>query len=91
MNTGAKRIVFGEIYPHPQSEALWCGAGNSQRFSINGAAEWIHLPWNSLPSIANIQLVRLELGQSSSTRVPDAFVTVTRSLKVEESPGSKIP
>lgn len=38
LNTGCKRIVFKEIYPHPEAGGLWQQAGR----------EWIHMPRSSL-------------------------------------------
>jgi dCMP deaminase len=66
MNTGCRRIVFAEVYPHSQCEALWTGLDRStdpptivgSGVGLNGKREWIHRPWNSLPSIASTALVR---------------------------------
>lgn len=44
-NTSAQRIVFSELYPHPESEAIWCGYGqhNGRQLELTGR-KWIHLP-----------------------------------------------
>jgi dCMP deaminase len=85
MNTGCRRIVFAEVYPHAECEALWTNTIST----ISGKREWIHRPWNSLPSIANTVPGRSELGPSSSTeRLLD---TVTLPLRAVLSPGSKTP
>lgn len=34
MNTSCKRLVFREVYPHPEAEAQW----------VRGIREWIHVP-----------------------------------------------
>lgn len=39
LNTGCRRIVFGEVYPHPEAEALWRGLSTTR--------EWLRL---ALPS-----------------------------------------
>jgi dCMP deaminase len=44
MNTGAKRIVFLEEYPHPESKTLWL----QQCTKDFCAREWIHIPAETL-------------------------------------------
>lgn len=40
LNTGARRIVFAEEYPHPQAQALWYANGKNR--------EWLRLPENQV-------------------------------------------
>ena len=96
MNTGAKRIVFAELYPHPESQFLWTGQhpakvdGQPQIFTINTTGRtWTHLPWDQLRCIANTRLAPSAPGPSS---LKDRFLsTDTLLLREVQSPGSPTP
>lgn len=76
MNTGARRIVFAEVYPHAECERLWAGEthvtnsmGEPAVVTVggvgpNGKRTWEHLPWTALLSIENTQPVKSEPGIS---------------------------
>lgn len=86
MNTGAKRIVFAELYPHPESENLWTNK-NHQNDSQPDRS-WKHLPWDQLLCIASIRQDKSEPGFVLWKEAGSAMGTPW-SVMHAQPPGSK--
>lgn len=94
MNTAARRIVFAEVYPHPESELLWTGRStNADRFTQLSRGKtpdglqrkWIHRPLSrSTESTPAETSVRGPVSSKAGCSVTD-----TPSSRAGKSPGSR--